>query len=74
MVVQLVTNEHSGLTKTSDRGDGLMADKGINVQDVFAPVDFTVTVNIPRGGGGLVVTGVSCHNRDSPAPLRGIPS
>ena len=46
MVVQLVTNERSGLTKTSDRGDGLMADKGINVQDLFAPVDVTVTVTV----------------------------
>ena len=37
--------ERSELTNTCDQGDSLMADKGINVQDIFAPVD--VTVNIP---------------------------
>ena len=28
-----------------DKGDSIMADKGFNVQDLFAPYD--VTINIP---------------------------
>ena len=37
--------ERSNLTKMCDAGDSLMADKGFDVQDLFAPVD--VKVNIP---------------------------
>ena len=37
--------ERSILTRMCDRGDSIMADKGFNVQDLFAPYD--VTVNIP---------------------------
>ncbi|XP_056001088.1 uncharacterized protein LOC125656863 [Ostrea edulis] len=37
--------ERSRLTTLCDRGDSIMADKGFNVQDIFAPYD--VTINIP---------------------------
>ena len=37
--------ERSVLTSMCDPGDSIMADKGFDVQDIFAPVD--VTVNIP---------------------------
>ena len=37
--------ERSNLVRMVDPGDSLMADKGFDVQDIFAPVD--VTVNIP---------------------------
>ena len=37
--------ERSNLTKIVDQGDSIMADKGFDVQDIFAPLD--VTVNIP---------------------------
>lgn len=37
--------ERSNLITICDRGDSIMADKGFNVQDLFAPYD--VSVNIP---------------------------
>ena len=37
--------ERSRLTTLCDKGDSIMADKGFNVQDLFAPYD--VTINIP---------------------------
>jgi hypothetical protein len=37
--------ERSRLMQTCDRGDSLMVDKGMQVQDIFAPYD--ITVNIP---------------------------
>ena len=37
--------ERSTLTRLCDSGDSLMADKGFNVQDLFAPSN--VTINIP---------------------------
>lgn len=37
--------ERSSLTRICDKGDSVMADKGFNVQDLFAPYD--VSVNIP---------------------------
>ena len=37
--------ERSELTTQCSKGDSLMVDKGMNVQDIFAPVD--ITVNIP---------------------------
>ncbi|XP_048255705.1 uncharacterized protein LOC124115319 [Haliotis rufescens] len=37
--------ERSGLTVMCDPGDSIMADKGFNVQDIFAPKD--VTINMP---------------------------
>ena len=37
--------ERSGLENVCDGGDSIMADKGFNVQDIFAPSD--VQVNIP---------------------------
>lgn len=35
--------ERSNLMTKVDPGDSLMADKGFDVQDTFAPVDVTVT-------------------------------
>lgn len=37
--------ERSNLLTICDKGDSIMADKGFNVQDLFAPYD--VTINIP---------------------------
>lgn len=37
--------ERSNLLTLCDKGDSIMADKGFNVQDLFAPYD--VTINIP---------------------------
>lgn len=37
--------ERSNLTTVCDPGDSIMADKGFNVQDIFAPYD--VAINIP---------------------------
>ena len=38
--------ERSNLTRICDPKDSLMADKGFNVQDIFAPFD--VQINIPE--------------------------
>lgn len=38
--------ERSNLTTLCDPGDSIMADKGFNIQDLFAQSD--VTINIPR--------------------------
>ena len=37
--------ERSNLMVKCDPGDSIMADKGFNVQDIFAP--FNITINIP---------------------------
>ncbi len=37
--------ERSNLTKNCDPGDSIMVDKGMKVQDIFAPFD--ITINIP---------------------------
>jgi hypothetical protein len=42
------TCERSNLLTLCDKGDSIMADKGFNVQDLFAPYD--VTINIPTFG------------------------
>ena len=37
--------ERSSLTRMCEPGDSIMADRGFNVQDIFAPFD--VSINIP---------------------------
>ena len=49
LVAQPVTRqivERSNLFSMCDPGDSIMADKGFNVQDLFAPFD--VSFNIPN--------------------------
>jgi len=42
---QIVERSRPSLKRDCDAGDSIMADKGFDVQDIFAPYD--VTVNIP---------------------------
>ena len=49
--------ERSGLPTACDARDSVMADKGFNVQDLFAPHD--VQVNIPT------LFTIRCHSKQS---------
>ena len=49
--------ERSWLTKRTDPTDAIMADKGFDMQDIFAPYD--VTVNIPT----FFRKKIDCHQR-----------